>query len=114
MAFFFPKHSTDVDIFFLRWVKTPSIGFHSSFVTSLLSKSGAVVASLIIISGPFSSPRQAGRGRGAIVAEQQVAVARQGQRRGRRGAFVRPPRAAGPWGPRWERSGARRRAYLGC
>uniref|UniRef100_A0A8B9CC96 Uncharacterized protein n=1 Tax=Anser brachyrhynchus TaxID=132585 RepID=A0A8B9CC96_9AVES len=79
MAFFSPEQpsketsavSTDVDIFFLRWVKTPSIGFHSSFVTSLLSKSGAVVASLIIISGPFSSPRQAGRGPLQSVAEPQ-------------------------------------------
>uniref|UniRef100_A0A8C3V9U9 Uncharacterized protein n=1 Tax=Catharus ustulatus TaxID=91951 RepID=A0A8C3V9U9_CATUS len=77
--------STDVDIFFLHWVKTPSIGFQSSFVTSLLSKRGfsfffffpslkrAVVVRLIIISGPFSSPRQAGRGKGwrcaGVVAE---------------------------------------------
>uniref|UniRef100_A0A803XQN1 Uncharacterized protein n=1 Tax=Meleagris gallopavo TaxID=9103 RepID=A0A803XQN1_MELGA len=36
----FADSSTDVDIFFLHWVKTPSIGFHSSFVTSLLSGGG--------------------------------------------------------------------------
>lgn len=36
----FADSSTDVDIFFLHWVKTPSIGFQSSFVTSLLSKRG--------------------------------------------------------------------------
>uniref|UniRef100_A0A8C4KDU1 Uncharacterized protein n=1 Tax=Dromaius novaehollandiae TaxID=8790 RepID=A0A8C4KDU1_DRONO len=76
----FADSSTDVDIFFLRWVKTPSIGFHSSFVTSLLSKRVF-----------FSSLALSSRGPGSSLS---------------RGLFHRSGRPAGAAGPLWRAAGS--------